>query len=75
MTVICLRNKQNQQGLSTSHQDSSNDDKKEEGDEAIKTSTKRELRKEETGIYSSDSDEAEENKSQTLPRAKQVTSD
>lgn len=40
MTVICLRNKQNQQGPRAPHQDPSNDDEKEEGDEAIKNQTK-----------------------------------
>nr|XP_019586187.1 PREDICTED: RNA polymerase-associated protein LEO1-like [Rhinolophus sinicus] len=68
--IVCLQNQQNQQGPMASHQDPSIDD------EAIKNQYQGELGEEQARIYSSDSDaESEENKSQRLPRAKQLTSD
>ncbi|XP_074183838.1 RNA polymerase-associated protein LEO1 isoform X1 [Rhinolophus sinicus] len=68
--IVCLQNQQNQQGPMASHQDPSIDN------EAIKNQYQGELGEEQARIYSSDSDaESEENKSQRLPRAKQLTSD
>ncbi|XP_019519467.1 PREDICTED: RNA polymerase-associated protein LEO1-like isoform X2 [Hipposideros armiger] len=70
-TTVCLQNKQNQQGP----RDPSSDEE-EEGDEAIENQYHGELGEEQARIYSSDSDEeSEENKSQRLPRAKQLSSD
>ncbi|KAM5245217.1 RNA polymerase-associated protein LEO1-like isoform 2-T2 [Hipposideros larvatus] len=70
-TAVCLQNKQNQQGP----RDPSSDEE-EEGDEAIENQYHGELGEEQARIYSSDSDEeSEENKSQRLLRAKQLSSD
>lgn len=66
MTVICLRNKQNQQGPVPPTRTPAMTMRRRKAMKPLKTSPKGELREEQTGIYSSDSDEeAEENKSQT----------
>ncbi|XP_045385277.1 RNA polymerase-associated protein LEO1-like isoform X2 [Lemur catta] len=76
-----LREKQNQQGLSAPDQDSGSDEEEEEGENtfslaAIKNYYQGEPPEEQARTYSSDSDEgSEEDKAQTVRKAKKLTSD